>query len=221
MVSTPGSHLENPGEYEQIIAKLIKKYPNLISTSHKPWAAPRQFASAPRLVCFQLSPIASAGDNPAIYPLHDIDEVKAFILNTDVAASEPDPVRRIWIMEGTHPSYVAVLGKAFDIDPRLWMRHQRLNTWESAFSDSGNAPVLPSLHSEQRGFTLSYCQLMHLNYDPEDVSTRTRCAENERHIALTRRIRKEEADEKFDGVGIVHRKASFWSQPVEKGGWNG
>jgi hypothetical protein len=126
-----------------------------------------------------------------------------------------DSVRRLWVMESVDPASISELGKALDVDPRIWMRHQRITLWEKPQRDAGNAQVLPSLLSQQQGFTLSYCQPMYLNYVPQAFTTR--CTGNERHAALTRTIWQEDKDETFDGVAIVrtlkstHSSFAFYS----------
>jgi hypothetical protein len=211
------SHLASPGEYQEVIAKLIAKYPNLENADIKHWARPRAFASPPRLVYFEFPAVLATGTAPLEAHFNAIDEFKAFFAPAAVRAvgaasgtspvSTPgtvpvsettpaatpvtaaDPVGRLWIIESIDPAFVAVLGKALDVDPRIWMRHKRITLWEKPQRDAGNALVLSSLLSQQQGFTLSYCQPMHLNYVPEAFTTR--CAENERHIALTRTIWQE------------------------------
>jgi hypothetical protein len=217
MAKIPCSHLSASGEYQENIAKLVNKYPNLANPDWKPWTEPRRFASLPRLVCFEFSTQPGGASAPVATHFDSIAKIEAFLHGIATGVTAADPVRRLWILEGLHPSYVAILGKALDVDPRIWMGHQRISLWENQ-RNAGNLPVLPTLAMQQRGFTWSYCQLVHLNCAIKTFTTR--CAENERHIALTRRVRREEGVG-FDGVGIVHRKASFWSQTLPNGGWNG
>ena len=217
MVSFPGSHLAAPGEYREAIAKLINKYPNLENADYKPWRAPREFASPSRLVVFEFSSDTTSDAAPASTHFNNINEAEVFLNTVGTGVPATNPARRLWILEGLDPLYVAVLGKALDVDPRIWMRHQRVGIWERTVRAAGDSQMLPSLAAQQRGFTSSYCQLMHLNY--KSLTFTTRCAENERHIALTRNVGKDEGVS-FDNVGVVHRKASFWSQVLQNGGWN-
>ena len=120
-------------------------------------------------------------------------------------------------MEGLHPGYVAELGQALDVDPRVFMRHHRVALWERRTPYGGNTPSLPSLVASSKSFCFDYCQLLHLGLEDNDIIIR--CAENERHIAVAKGggIRRRE----YDGVGLVHRKASFATQSLPNGGWNG
>lgn len=218
MTTYPGSHLAAPGAYQETIAKLINKYPNLANADYKPWRQPRELSSPARLVVFEFAASATSGTAPTRKDFAGIDELKVF-LDTDAAGiASTNPIHRFWILEGLHPAYIAVLGDALDVDPRLWMRHQRVNIRERPYREAGSLPVLPTLASEQQGFTFSYCQLVHLNYEPQTFTAR--CAENERHIALTRLVDREQRGHKFDGVGVVHRKVSTWFQNLPNDGWN-
>jgi hypothetical protein len=217
MTTFPGTHVAALDYYQKTLERLTAKYPNLASNDYKLWAQPREFASPPRLTCFQFSTNSTTPEAPAKTLFNGLDELKRFLNQPPIANTSSSPIRRIFLLEGLHPSYVAELDRELKIDPRVWFRHQRVAVWEKTIFNAGNSPRLPSVLAEEGSFCLDYCQLMHLNLVSQDFTLR--CAENERHIASSRQGGV--GGREFDGIGMVHRKASFWSQKLDNGGWTG
>ena len=215
MATLPGTHLAALGDYEKTLEKLTVKYPNLANNDYKIWAKPGELASPPRLVCFQFSTNSTFSNAPNTTQFNGLDELKLFLDQPQTANTISSPIRRIFLLEGLHPSYVAELGQKLNVDPRVWLRHQRVAIWENTMFNAGNSPRLPSVLAEEGSFCLDYCQLMHLNVISQDFSLR--CAENERHIASSRQGGV--SGREFDGIGMVHRKASFWSQKLDNDLW--
>ena len=123
------------------------------------------------------------------------------------------PLRRLFILEGFNDMYETIISAHLKIHPKFWHRHKRAMLWESTKHSAGNVPLLPSTHESHEIFLLNYCQLMHLGI--KDQTFNLRCAENERYIACAR------YDGKFDGIGSVYRKVSFWATLDTPNGWNG
>ena len=196
---------------------LTAKYPNLANPDFKLWAKPAQFASPPRIACFEFHADSMTSEAPLKTVFNGLEELKAYLSQTPAASLIFSPTRRIFVMEGLQPSYIAELGRELKVDPRVCFRHQRFALWESTVPTAGNSLRLPSVIAEEGSFCMDYCQLMHLNTVSQDFTSR--CAENERHIASSRQGRSE--GRKFDGIGIAHRKASFWSRKLDNGGWTG
>lgn len=217
MTTLPGTGVAALGDYQKTLERLTAKYPNLANNDYKIWAQPGEFASPPRLACFQFSTNATAPKAPVTTLFNGLDEVKLFLNQLPIANTSSSPIRQIFLLEGLHPSYVTELGQKLEVDPRVWLRHQRVAVWEKAVFNAGNSPRLPTVSAEEGSFCLDYCQLMHLNVTSQDFTLR--CAENERHIASSRQ--GQVSGREFDGIGMVHRKISFWSHKLDNGGWIG
>jgi hypothetical protein len=72
---------------------------------------------------------------------------------------------------------------------------------------------MPSHPTSKDSFSLRYHELR--DFGENIDSFELRCTNQPRRISTTR------WEGKFDGVGIVRRKASFWSRANGAGGWNG
>lgn len=206
----PGAHLAAPGPYQETIARLTKKYPNLKYRDYKLWGNERKYAGPPRVACFDFQPGANANVIPQL--LSSAQQISAFLAQSAPAANMDGPQRRLWVMEGLCPANVALFGPLLQIDPRVFMYHQRTAFWEHDH-EAGNTPRLPSLFNSRNYALLEYPELLSLKLDKLGFSVRG--AEDERHISLSRR------DGEFDNVGVLHKKASFWSRETKNGGWDG
>lgn len=47
------------------------------------------------------------------------------------------------------------------------------------------------------------------------------CARTSRNISVTANTRPDLDDRKFEPIGIINRKCSFWSRKYDKKGWDG
>jgi hypothetical protein len=125
---------------------------------------------------------------------------------------------RIYIMEGLAPDCIAALGDHFLMEPTFFMGQERTTRWGLSFEGSRNTPELPSLVDSTKPFTIKY-------YEPRDfgeIKTFSMwCARTNRNISLTRNTRPDLYNLKYEPVGIVHRKCSFWCRKLDKGGWDG
>jgi hypothetical protein len=125
---------------------------------------------------------------------------------------------RIYIIEGLAPDFIAALGDHFLMDPTFFIGQERTTRWGLSFEGSRNTPELPSLVDSAKSFTMKY-------YEPRnfgEIETISMwCARTSRNISVTRNTRPDLYDLKYEPVGIVHRKCSFWSQKLDNTGWDG
>ena len=198
------SHLAD-GKYRAQVASLCTKYPNL---RYPDLDAPSSvFAS--KVVSIDLS----SGDTPSRRDFTDLAELESYLEATRYTTSDESTTRRILLIEGSDPQYVGLLGSYFDIEPMLIVRQQRTASWES-YHQSGNTPALPSLLDPRRTCHIPYYDL-HYRSPGLDDKTPWRCADSGRQVAWSR------LPGTFDSVGIVDRKASYWSQRRGNDGWDG
>lgn len=206
----PGAHLAAPSPYQENIARLTKKYPNLKYRDYKLWGNERKYAGPPRVAFFDFQPGATVNVTPQLFS--SAQQISVFLAQSAPAANTNGSQRRLWVMEGLCPANVALFGSLLQIDPRVFMHHQRTAFWEH-YHEAGNTPRLPSLVDSRNHALLEYPELLRLKLDRLNFTARS--AEDERHISLSRR------DGRFDNVGISHKKASFWSRETSNGGWDG
>lgn len=122
----------------------------------------------------------------------------------------------LYILEGLDPAYISEIGSHLNIDPAFFLKHQRTALWEGRHK-AGNTAKLASTESPQHSFMMEYCELLYFIDRPDVESIRN--PNDNRHINLSR-MPKISSD--LDRVGIMHRKASFWSSSESSNtGWNG
>lgn len=198
------SHLAS-GEYGAAIASLCVKYPSLRYPDLQ--SSVQGFAG--RIVSLDLS----NGRKPTRINFEDPMKLQSYIEAKECAGLAESNSRRLFLVEGLEPRLIGVLGRCFGIDPTLIVRQQRTANWEP-YHKSGNTPALPSLLEPSRSFHIPYYEL---HYYPQGLPDELdcRCAESGRQISSSR------MPGTFDRVGIVDRKASYWSQTRGNGGWDG
>jgi hypothetical protein len=116
--------------------------------------------------------------------------------------------RRLFLLEGMAPDYVEALGSHFEIDPYVFAE-QLLR----GGTRDGETPRLPSRRDPDRYFTMQYIEARTFGEGMDDLGAR--CIYQDRKIWATK------INSKFDGVGHVHRIASFWAQETADGGFDG
>lgn len=198
------SHLAD-GRYRAQVASLCTKYPNL---RHPDLSAPKS-VSVGKVVSIDLS----GGDTPVRRDFADPAELESYLEATRYKSSDESTTRRILLIEGSDPQYVGLLGSYFDVEPMLIVRQQRTASWES-YHQSGNTPALPSLLDPRRTCHIPYYDL-HYRLQGLNDKTQWRCADSGRQLTWSR------LPGTFDFVGIVDRKASYWSQRRGSDGWDG
>lgn len=200
-----GLHLANP-PYRDDICALLNKFPNLRYPDDKryedyPFQQPLHGQSQVACLTFRESSLVSH------QTISSPD-----VLETLLSQAPPAGTRRLFLLEELQPDFVTILGHKLRIPPSVFSRHRRKALWEYDH-DAGNTPPLPSLNDPSTHFCFHYWELVYFRDQIKDFYLR--CADNERHIAVAR------FDGRFDNVGIVQRKASFWSRPTAGDGWDG
>jgi hypothetical protein len=122
--------------------------------------------------------------------------------------------RRIYLMEGLAPDFVAVLGGHFFMEPTFFQRQERTCVWSNDFTPVSDALPQPSLLSPNKSFHLQYCELRQFNKALENRYYF--CQRTRRHVGMTAARHKEEST-----TGILRRKLSWWCRETSDGGWDG
>ena len=204
--SPAGSHLSAVGGYRDKIVQLQNKYPDLACQDRHRITYDYAFTS--RVACFEFEPNSTAQR----HLIPDVAALRSHLGLNATTSPGATPRRRLYIMEGANLEYVDAFGTALQMDPTLVASHNRTAFWET-YHESGNNPGLPTLRDPQLSFQMRYRELLYLKAKLESFSLR--CAENERHIGVSRQ------NGEFDNVGIIHRKASFWARRIGADGWDG
>ena len=199
-----GAHIAS-GEYRTKISSLCAKFPNLRYTEP---GLSLDVSGAGKVVMLQFL----EGSEPARSDFSHCKRLQQY-LEKHVKRTEAEPCRRLFLVEGLHPVITGLLGQHFDINPTLFVRQQRTGHWES-YHRSGNTPSLPSLQNPSQSFQIPYYELHHYPQGLPD-SLLWRSADGCRQIHFSR------MPGTFDRVGIVDRKASYWSRKDGLGGWDG
>lgn len=140
--------------------------------------------------------------------LVDVTTIKRCLTETPGSG----PVRRLYLLEGPDAEHARIFQEHFKIEPTFFRKHQR-SSHREIHHKSNRTPPLPSLIDPQKMWCLDYYVLRW--FADEWDSPWVRCAENGRRIELT------SINGKLDNIGIVRRKASYWSEKHKDGGWDG
>ena len=149
---------------------------------------------------------------PARTDLVECRRLQAF-LQRSLAERNADTARFLYLVEGWDRDLIGVLGGHFQISPALLVKQYRSGMWKR-FHRSGNAPCLPSTFDLEQSWTIAYYEPRYFWPQLPRLPDTWRAAEN-RYISLSRVLGG------FDNVGIVHRRASYWSRTSDRGGWDG
>jgi hypothetical protein len=204
-----GAHLAAAGPYRDAIANLENKNKNLV---HRDWKVPanRRNVKAPcRIKLLMYDETGKPTNNGKPRDFQDATEFKNFMAN--IPANTPS--RRLYLLEGVGPDYIATIGEHLNIDPAFFLRHQRTALWEGRHK-AGNTAKLASAEHPWSNFFMEYAELLYFVDIPNSRSLRN--PNDNRHINMSK-MPIYAAD--LDRVGIMHRKASFWSESFT-GGWN-
>jgi hypothetical protein len=130
--------------------------------------------------------------------------------------------RRIYIMEGLSPDFVAAIGGHFFMEPTFFQRQERTCVWSTEFTPVSDALPQPSLLDPEKSFHLQYCELR--QFDKALENRFHFCEDTRRHIGMT-------TSRQSSTIGIVRRKVSWWSRKPANvnttddkppnGGWDG
>lgn len=121
--------------------------------------------------------------------------------------------RRIYLMEGLAPDFVAAVGGHFFMNPSFFQRQERTCVWSNEFTPVSDALPQPSLLNPDESFHLQYCELRQFNKALQNRYFF--CERSRRHVGMTAPRHKEETT-----VGILRRKVSWWCRKTERGGWD-
>jgi len=197
--------LSAPGEYQDLVSALSASDPRLRSRYKKNLAQDIQWPNPrAKLVVLEADSNEVFGE-PA---KHDPPSLKAYL---ETRAQSPDvaDLRRVFILEGIHPDFVAVLGAHFKMHPSFFVEHERVVLFEEC-----DTIVLPATTKMRQHYTMKYFELTRLPQSVQGNFTMC-CAVTGRHIGVTR------AKGKFLDVGVLRRKCSIWRQASLAGsGWD-
>jgi hypothetical protein len=147
----------------------------------------------------------------AVRRLHTSTELLNYMINQE---QHPPPScnRRLYLLEGLPSNYIEILGSRLRIDPDVFAQQIDCG-YLTIRKDARDIPMLPSHPTSKGSLCLRYHELR--DFGENIDSFELRCTNQPRRISTTR------WEGKFDGVGIVRRKASFWSRMNRAEGWNG
>ena len=211
---TIGSHIAT-GPYQNRLASLCAKYPNIrYPHLQYPWVNDYK----PPVGTEKLGKVAvlqfEAEQTPTRTDIIVPQDLREFLQKTSNAA-DFGTARRVYLVEAWDPEIIGILGEHFQINPTLLVRQYRSGMWENIHR-AGNTPCLPSTFDPKQSFSITYYEPRFFLPHVAELQGQTwRAAENLRHISLSRIF------DHFDGVGIVHRQASYWSRETGDGGWDG
>lgn len=156
----------------------------------------------------------SSADGDPKFELSEFDSCAE--LQTHLENSSHDHKRRrIYIMEGLAPDYVATIGGHFYMEPNFWLRQERTCIWSNDFTPVSDALPQPSLLNPDKTFHVQYCELREFNKALENKPFF--CNRTRRHVGMTApRTGKENTT-----TAIMRRKVSWWCESTEDGGWDG
>lgn len=206
----PGSQLASEGPYRNAIEALISKYP--ILNFSEDFKSPvndvciHRLRSRAALYSFERT---NAQNLPDLFD--DAGKLQRALDSTGFAPAGGFS-KQLLILEDLDPTFVSVIGHAWQVDPRIFMRHKVNGLWN--MDHQGTTPIaMPSSINPGTFFNIQY-QEMRFFVD-ELPSEILRTAGNYRNIATTSIGRHR------DQTGIVNLKASFWSRKLPQGGWQG
>lgn len=133
--------LSAPGEYQDLVRELCAADPRLRSRCDKNI---RQKTPWPNL---NAKLVVLEADSNGVFgkPIgHGPPSLKAY-LETQAKLPGDANLRRVFILEGLHPDFVAVLGAHFKMHPSLFIEQERVIVNSARVSQESDALVLPAL----------------------------------------------------------------------------
>jgi hypothetical protein len=122
--------------------------------------------------------------------------------------------RRIYIMEGLAPDYIATIGGHFFMDPAFFQRQERSCVWSNKFTPTSDALPPPTSLDPEKMFHLQYCELRQFN--KVLPNSPFFCDRTGRHVGMTAG-----REEETTTAAILRRKVAWWSTRSSGGGWDG
>lgn len=131
---------------------------------------------------------------------------------------------RLYILEDISSNYVAAIGSHFLIEPSFWARHLRTPVRETS-KTSGGVSHLPSIKRLESSISLMYPECNIIDDLDENFSKDSRIRSSAECLFadcnMYRRISMIRSGEFYDGIGVLHRRASVWSRTNADGTWDG
>ncbi len=141
----------------------------------------------------------------AAEPTHQMQQPHIPKLRTLLHVNDNDPNeqsrKKLLVLEGLQPDFVAEIGSAWKVDPRVFLYHQHNGLWNME-QEGATRFLLPSSIAPKSKFSLQYQEIRY--FDRELPSDILRAADNYRNIGTTSIGRKR------DQAGILSRKVSYW-----------
>ncbi|UPX11218.1 uncharacterized protein EKO05_0001838 [Ascochyta rabiei] len=207
IVEPVGSWLCTEGPYQQYIAALSESNPGLKKADPNNRKNPLKLGNA--LVVLLDS---DANGQPKF---EKTEFLNATVLRTHFEnAPRNHNRRRIYIMEGLAPDFVAAIGGHFYMEPTFWLRQERTCVWSNDFTPVSDALPQPSLLNPQKSFHVQYCELREFNKALENKPYF--CDRTRRHVGMTAPRHGEENST----TAIMRRKVSWWCEKTSGGGWD-
>jgi hypothetical protein len=147
----------------------------------------------------------------AVRRLHSSNALLDYMANLE-QPPPPSCNRRLYLLEGLPSNHIEILGSRLRIDPDVFARQIDCG-YLSILKDARDIPMLPSHPTSKHSFSIRYYELR--DFGENIDSFELMCANQPRRISTTK------WEGKFDGIGIVRRKATFWSRMNGAKGWNG
>lgn len=215
-MSRNGSWLCEGGPYQDHITALCPLYPGLCSEDPKNHCYPVRHRQA-RVTILEVQQ-----GRPVVrrdYGDHDAQNLRHYLEHQRAKSS----YNNVCIVEGLARDYIDVVGSYFNINPTIFMNHERTVVFTSAPTGVSDSLELPSLLDPNKTFQLKYYEIRHFELDKiSSWDYAAECAETCRHIGITKtRPHYNHKKSGISPVGIVRRKCAFWSRNNSNGSWDG
>lgn len=135
-------------------------------------------------------------------------------LNVHLSKFSSTPGKRsVYILEGTGPGFISVLGDHFSIHPSFFLEHERVIVMNRKAQGESDGLALPSMLETRDHLSMKYFEPLQFDKTPD--SFRLVCGSTGRHIGVQR------SDGEFLDVGIIRRKCGLWVRREQQGdGWD-
>lgn len=131
---------------------------------------------------------------------------------------------RLYILEDISSNYVAAFGSHFHIEPSFWARHLRTPNRETSKA-TGSVSHLPSIRRLESSISLIYPECNIIDDSDQRFAEDSRIRSSAEYLFadcnMYRKIAMIRSGEFYDGIGVVTRRASVWSQSNADGTWDG
>jgi hypothetical protein len=205
-----GDWLSAKGEYRHLIHGLCNSDPRLRRRDRR--AVKHEYLSSTSATRVMLLEAQREAAGSACFA-QPFPLTTAQALNEHLETRPTNDIGRVYILEGLHPAFHAVLGDHFGMHPSFFAEHERINVISSQFTQS-DSMVLPSIAASREHVILKYFELFNLPEECQDTFLLD-CAITGRHIGVTRYLGF------FSKIGILRRKCSIWRRQAKSGkGWD-